>query len=207
MLLSLLWPAGEEGQSPLEHTHLGVHEAGLHVKEGNHGEGRLGVQSGRDRAWCDHYPTSLCRQQYTPHHYTTLHSLDLILTPHYTPHHSSHHILTPHYTPHHTTFSHHALTLHHAHPPQTYLPPCVHNGVSLVAHHFVVPLPGINVQWLPHCSHTDRQTDKLSPSLSTVSGPALPLPSPPPAHCCPEHAVRSDCTSSRTHPQSSTACE
>ena len=102
MLLSLLWPAGQEGQSPLEHTHLGVREAGLHAKEGNHGEGRLGVQSGRGRVWCDHSPTSLCRQQYTPHLYTTLHSLDLILTPHYIPHHSSHHILTPcpHTSPH-----------------------------------------------------------------------------------------------------------
>ena len=54
VLLSLLWPAGQEGQSPLEHTHLGVREAGLHAKEGNHGEGRLGVQSGRGRTWCDH---------------------------------------------------------------------------------------------------------------------------------------------------------
>ena len=122
-----------------------------------------------------------------------------IFTPHYISQTmSSHNILTPHFTTHTLpTTSHH-----------TCLPPCVHNGASLVAHHFVVPLPGINVQWLPHCTHTqtDRQTGyHLAFPLPAPHCPSSPLP--PPAHHCPEHAVRSGRTSSRAHRHSGTACE
>lgn len=118
-----------------------------------------------------------------------------------------HHILTPHHIPqtmpsHFTT---HTLptTSHH-----TCLPPCVHNGASLVAHHFIVPLPGINVQRLPHC--TDRQTSyhiALPLSAPALPLPSPPLPYPPQAHRCPEHAVRSGRISSPAHPQSGTASE
>ena len=161
----------QESQSPLEHTHLGVHEAGLHAKEGNHGEGRLGVQSGRGRAWRDHYPTSLCRQQYT-----TTSSLYISQTM------SSHNILTPHYTPHHTTSSHHTLTLHHTNPPH-YLSP--HLSASMCPQWGIACRPPLCSTTSRHqCSvapplHTHRQTDKLSHSLSTLRRHTAPPPSSP----------------------------
>ena len=199
MLLSLLWPAGKKAS--LEHTHLGVHEAGLHAKEGNHGEGRLGVQSGRGRAWRDHYPTSLCRQQYT-----TTSSLYISQTM------SSHNILTPHYTPHHTTSSHHTLTLHHTNPPH-YLSP--HLSATMCPQWGIACCPPLCSTTSRHqCSvapplHTHRQTDRQTSYhiAFPLSGVTLPLPPPPPAHRCPEHAVRSGRTSLRAHPQSGTACE